>query len=113
MDRADGSVTELAKSFSYAVGVKNGFVYGVACDGKDADRLVRVDVKGGEVETVVDIPCLGAVEQGVPTFKCDYRSILVDDEAAYVSHWNSRPCNGAARGSDSEYREKSVLDAFT
>jgi hypothetical protein len=90
MDRSDGNVEALAKAFSYAVGVKNGFVYGVGCDGQDADRLVRVGVRGGEVEAVVDIPRGNAAVQDGSTFRCDYRSILADDDAIYLSHWNSR-----------------------
>jgi len=91
MPRAGGDSVLVAKGFSYSVAVAGGYAYGVICDAKKSfDRLVRVTVSGGNVEPFAEIEHTKPPEQDPGTFACNYSSLVADDKAVYLTHWNGR-----------------------
>jgi hypothetical protein len=105
MPRSGEVTTELAKKFSNTIAVQGGFVYGVSCDPKQpVDHLIRIRTKGGDVETLVDFERKASKQTEQGTSRCDYRSLVVEDGAAYVAHWNGRRLLRISLG------DKTVLD---
>jgi hypothetical protein len=91
MPRAGGESVLVAKGFSYSVAVAGGYAYGVTCDAKKSfDTLVRVTVSGGNVEPFAEIEHTKPPEQDPGTFACNYSSLVADDKAVYLTHWNGR-----------------------
>ena len=91
MPLAGGESVLVAKGFSYSVAVGGGYAYGVTCDAKKSfDSLVRVAVGGGNLEPFADIEHTKPAEQDPGTFVCNYGSLVVDDKAVYLTHWNGR-----------------------
>jgi len=91
MARDGGTTVEVAKGFANSIAVQGGFAYGVHCDAKaQKDQLNRVAITGGPIELVADIEHTTPAEQDPGTFACDYRSLVADEQAVYLGHWNGR-----------------------